>query len=159
MYRFLTLEEIVAEQLRQLRNYGGGEPGIIKPATLESAWAAPQSTFGGEYLHEDVYAMAAASLVGFVMGHAFANGNKRIGLAVALEFLYVNGVEIEMTNDEAVRLVLAVIEAKSAERTEDAAAFLRTHSKPLAADCDRSLEAAADWVHGTYARAFEVLAQ
>lgn len=155
-YRFLSVEDIVAEQLRQLTNYGGGEPGIIKPETLESAWAAPQSTFGGEYLHEDMYAMAAASLIGFVMGHVFANGNKRIGLSVALEFLYVNGVEIEMTNDEAVTLVFDIIVTKN---SGNAAAFLRAHAKPLAADSDRSLDAAVAWVHGKYAAAFEVLAQ
>lgn len=155
-YRFLSLEEIVAEQLRQLTNYGGGEPGIIKPEVLDSAWAAPQATFGGEYLHEDMYAMAAASLVGFVMGHAFANGNKRIGLAVALEFLYVNGVEIDMTNDEAVALVFDVIATKN---SGNAASFLRAHAKPLGSDADRSLEAACARVHATYAEAFAVLAQ
>ena len=155
MHTFLTLEEITDEQLRQLTNYGGGFPGVINQGTLEAACYAPQATFGGEFLHEDAYAIAAAYLVGFVKGHAFANGNKRIGLAAALEFLYVNGVVTEMSNDEAVALVLDVISGQ--RNSSNAAAFLRAHGKPH--NNDRSLEAAIAWMHRAYAPAFEVLAQ
>lgn len=157
MYKFLTVEEITAEQLRQLEKYGGGFNGIINPETVESACYAPQATFGGEYLYEDVYTMATAYLVSFVKGHAFANGNKRIGLASALEFLYVNGIVIDMSNDEAVALVLDVI--SGARRAPDAADCLKTHAQPLTDNIDRSLKAAIEWVHQAYAQAFEVLAQ
>jgi death on curing protein len=175
MYTFLSLEEIVAEQERQLAIYGGGFPGIINQGTLESAWAAPQHGFGDQYFHEDVFAMAAATLVGFVKGHAFANGNKRIGLAAALEFLYVNGYLIEASNDEAVELVLGLI--ANTTTAADAAAFFRSkrscrcHPSQAAVDCVESviavgegearaqlLAAAVVWVHGKYADAFAVLA-
>ncbi|MBX9639430.1 MAG: type II toxin-antitoxin system death-on-curing family toxin [Mycobacteriaceae bacterium] len=153
--RFLTQEEVVAEQERQLAVYGGGSPGILNGSTLGSAVAQPQASFSGQYLYEDLFAMATAYLVSLVKGHAFGNGNKRIGLASALVFLYLNGQLIELSNDEAVELVLTIISGE--RRRESASELLRTRAKPVAGVPD--LEAATAWVHETYAAAFAVLAQ
>ncbi len=60
---------------------------------LESAVAAPLSGFGGQILHGDLYEMAAAYLFDLVQNHPFLDGNKRVGAAMALVFLTMNGVE------------------------------------------------------------------
>jgi death-on-curing protein len=167
MIRFLTKTQVVAEQLNQLTTYGGGEPGIVKPGTLDSAVEQPKQTFGGEFLHSDVHEMASAYLVSLVMGHAFANGNKRIGLASALIFLFANGTIIEATTDEVVALVLEVI--SGARSREDAAEFFRSHVAVFASSThalriegvdDATLVAdGSAYVNNTFAEAFAILAQ
>ncbi len=152
--RFLTVEEVVGEQVRQLEVYGGGSPGILNRSAVDSSVAQAQASFGGEYLHEDVFEMGTAYLVSLVKNHAFANGNKRIGLSSALIFLYFNGQQIELTSDEAVALVLDIISGD--RRKEAAAELLRSRATPIAAG---DMEAATAWVDQTYGPAFAELAK
>jgi death-on-curing protein len=56
---FLTLDEILEIHRDQIERYGGDE-GIRDSGLLESAVAMPQQSFGGEYLHRDIFEMAAA---------------------------------------------------------------------------------------------------
>ena len=49
-----------------------------RAAGLESAIATPQVTFGGEFLHRTIPAMAAAYLFHLCQDHAFIDGNKRV---------------------------------------------------------------------------------
>ncbi len=62
---------------------------------LSSAVAHPQSTFNGNYLHDDLFEMAAAYTFHICQNHPFIDGNKRAGLAAALVFLDFNGISIE----------------------------------------------------------------
>lgn len=43
-----------------------------------------------------------------ISNHAFVDGNKRIGVYVMLTFLEVNGIRLEYTDDELVRIGLSV---------------------------------------------------
>jgi hypothetical protein len=56
---FLTVEEVVGFHADQNRLFGG-TGGIRLRASLESAVAMPQASFGGRYLHADLFEMAAA---------------------------------------------------------------------------------------------------
>lgn len=71
----------------------GGSPGIRDVALLESAVAAPQATFGGESLYEDLVEIAAAYLFHVCCNHPFFDGNKRAALGACLVFLRLNGIE------------------------------------------------------------------
>jgi death-on-curing protein len=51
----------------------------------------PQSSFGGEYLHKTIPAMAAAYAFHICQNHPFVDGNKRVALASSLVFLDING--------------------------------------------------------------------
>jgi death-on-curing protein len=51
---FLTLEDVLDIHPLQLARFGGGE-GVRERGLLESALAQPQATFGGEYVHADVW--------------------------------------------------------------------------------------------------------
>lgn len=166
--RFLTKSRVVAEQLNQLTTYGGGEPGVINAGTLDSAVEQPKASFGGQFLYGDAYEMASAYLVSLVKGHAFGNGNKRIGLASALMFLFSNGIIITASTDEAVDLVLDVISGKRSR--EQAAEFLRAHRSPVSDFHTLRIEGMEDdsellwgdasrWVNLTFADAFRILAQ
>lgn len=51
----------------------------------------PKATFGGEYLHADLFSMAAVYAFHIAESQAFVDGNKRTGLNAALVFLLMNG--------------------------------------------------------------------
>ncbi|MCH8186618.1 MAG: type II toxin-antitoxin system death-on-curing family toxin, partial [Chloroflexi bacterium] len=50
--------------------------------------------FGQEWLHRDLYEMAAAYAFHVSQNHPFVGGNKRTGLVCALAFLEINDVSI-----------------------------------------------------------------
>jgi death-on-curing protein len=52
----------------------------------------PQQRFGDAYLHDDLFAMAAAYAFHISQNQPFVDGNKRTALAACLDFLDMNGV-------------------------------------------------------------------
>ena len=90
---FLDVEEVLLIHEEQLPRYGGS-PGIRDRGLLESAVAMPRATAGGEFAHEDLFAMAAAYAFHIAQNQPFVDGNKRTGLLTALVFLDLNGVVI-----------------------------------------------------------------
>jgi death-on-curing protein len=56
---FLTLDEVVEIHRDQIRRYGG-RAGIRDLGLLQSALAMPVARFEGEFLHKDIFEMAAA---------------------------------------------------------------------------------------------------
>src|SRR5450759_3474152 len=95
---FLTVEEVLDLHDRQLELYGG-LPGLRDAELLEAAVAMPAMAFGGEFLHRDVFEMAAAYLFHLAKDHAFADGNKRVALHAAYVFLSLNGYRLEAEAD------------------------------------------------------------
>lgn len=123
---FLTVEDALLIHRDQVDRYGGDD-GLRDLGLLESAVAAPRAMFAGELLHEDPFQIAAAYLFHIVRNHPFVDGNKRTGAAAALVFLDLNGVEIEVGDDDLVECVLAVAQG---ERDKAAVAeFLRRHAR------------------------------
>ena len=53
---FLTLHEVVQVHKDQIERYGG-MPGIRNAGLLQSAVAMPQASFGGQFLHHDLFEM------------------------------------------------------------------------------------------------------
>jgi death-on-curing protein len=104
---FLSLEDVLGIHPQQLARFGGGE-GVRELGLLESALAQPQATFGGEYVHQDVWEMAAAYLFHVVSNHPFVDGNKRVGLLSALVFLELNGVSLTQGSEALYELTMAV---------------------------------------------------
>ena len=123
---FLTLEKVLELHQDQLNVYGGSS-GIRDMGLLQSAVAMPQASFGGEYLHEDLFAMAAAYLYHLVQNHPFVDGNKRVGLASMFSFLDMNGIEYIADEDSVYELVLKV--AQGALDKNEIAQFLRNTSQ------------------------------
>jgi death on curing protein len=104
---FLTLEDVREIHPLQLARFGGGE-GVREEGLLESALAQPQASFGGQYMHADVWEMAAAYLFHLVSNHPFVDGNKRVGLLAALVFLELNGVSLTQGSEALYALTMAV---------------------------------------------------
>ena len=91
---FLETQDVLMLHTDQMDLYGG-EHGVRDFGLLESAVAQPRATFGGAFLHTDLFEMAAAYLFHIVQNHPFVDGNKRTGLIAALVFLDRNGIEID----------------------------------------------------------------
>ena len=91
--QFLTLAEVIDIHADQIKRYGG-ESGTRDIRLLESAIAQPEASFGGEWLHVDLYEMASAYAFHLCQNHAFVDGNKRVALASALVFLELNSISI-----------------------------------------------------------------
>lgn len=90
---FLTLAEIIEVHVDQIRRYGG-QAGLRDVGLLQSALAQPQASFAGQWLHKDLYGMAAAYAYYLCQNHPFIDGNKRTALASALVFLELNGISL-----------------------------------------------------------------
>ena len=89
----LTLAEVTEIHRDQLERYGGSA-GIRDLNLLSSAVAMPSASFSGEFLHSDIFEMAAAYAFHISQNHPFIDGNKRTALASALVFLKLNGMSI-----------------------------------------------------------------
>jgi death-on-curing protein len=105
--RFLTVRSVIRIHDDQIRQYGGGS-GILHRDLLESAVAAPRSTFRGQLLHPTLAEMAGAYLFHLVSNHSFVDGNKRVGASAAITFLRLNGSNLIATEDQLVELTLKV---------------------------------------------------
>ena len=90
---FLTLAEVIEVYNNQIELYGG-KRGVREIRLLESAISQPEASFQGEWLHDDLFLMAAAYAYHISSNHPFIDGNKRTALATALVFLEINGVSI-----------------------------------------------------------------
>lgn len=91
--QFLTLAEVLYFHQYQIKRFGG-EEGLRDEGLLESAIAQPRAAFGGHWLHNTLYDMAAAYAFHICKNHPFLDGNKRTSLAAALVFLDTNGISL-----------------------------------------------------------------
>lgn len=123
---FLSVEDAIQIHADTIR-HEGGLGGVCDHGLLTSAVMMPQQRFGGQLLHEDLPAMAAAYLYHIGMNHPFHDGNKRAGVMAAFVFLNVNGIEMIASNDELERAVLAVAAGEMSK--DELTAWMREHVK------------------------------
>lgn len=120
---FITVDDVMDIHTQQLERYGGS-PGVRDPKLLESAVMTPQASFGGRYVHEDLFSMAAAYAFHIAENQPFIDGNKRTALAAALVFLEFNGFEVSDPDGE---LYQAMIKISS--KTLDKAGLAKLFSR------------------------------
>ena len=89
---FLSVDDVLLLHTDTI-NIDGGSHGVRDHGLLDAAVAMPRQQFGGEYLHEDLPAMAAAYMFHIAQNHPFIDGNKRAAVLSSLAFLTVNEVE------------------------------------------------------------------
>jgi death-on-curing protein len=100
--------------------------GVRDAAALEGALGRARNLQA--YGKADLAALAAAYAHGVVKNHPFNDGNKRTAFLCAYVFLGLNGIEITMTEEQAVEVILALADGSMSQ--EDFASFLRGHSEP-----------------------------
>lgn len=123
---FLSLDEVI-EIHRDTSERYGGSAGVRDMGLLQSAVAMPQASLGGEYLHTDLFEMAAAYLFHLVQNHPFLDGNKRTGAMAAFTFLTLNGWTLTAPDMDFERIVLDVVRGELGKSA--VAVILRKHSR------------------------------
>ena len=116
--KILLLHQIMAEST-------GGDVGVRDEALLESAIENIYATFDGVELYPSKEEKAARLGYSLISNHAFVDGNKRIGIYIMLSFLELNGIKIEATNDEVLKLGLSV--ADGSAHYEDILNWINEH--------------------------------
>ncbi len=122
---YLTLAELLHVAERTL----GSEASVRDHGLLQSALARPQASAFGEDAYPSLEEKAAALLHSLARNHALVDGNKRLALAATIVFLGINAVRLNLTNDEAYELVMAVAAGQLNEITE-LAEQIRDGSRP-----------------------------
>ena len=84
----------------------GGSVGVRDEGLLDSAIENAFATFGGDELYPSKEEKAASLAYSLISDHAFVDGNKRIGVYVMLSFLELNGIRIEASDDDVIKLGL-----------------------------------------------------
>jgi death-on-curing protein len=125
---FLDLEDVLLIHEGQLAKYGGAT-GIRDQGLLESALAQPRATFGGEFVHADLVAMAGAYAFHIAQNQPFVDGNKRTGVLTAVIFLELNGYIVVEPPSRFYEAMIAVAERRLDK--DGLAAMLRELSRPL----------------------------
>ena len=106
-------ERQVLRMHEQLLEETGGMSGVRDEGLLQSALEAPFQSFGGEDIYPSVQQKAARLGYGLIKNHPFVDGNKRIGTHVMLVFLWLNGIELDYTQQELEDVILNVAASKS----------------------------------------------
>lgn len=128
---FLTLTDVLRIHEDQINHYGGSS-GIREQNLLLSALAQASSTFSGEYLHTDIYQMAAAYVFHISGNHPFIDGNKRTTIVSTIVFLELNDIEVTAEELELENVVFSISQGKMDKPT--IAAWLESNCQPLIDD-------------------------
>jgi death-on-curing protein len=128
MIKFLTLSEVLLILEDQIRNYGGAY-GVRDLNLLSSALYMPESSFGGQFLHKTIPAIAAAYAFHICQNHPFIDGNKRVALAASLVFLDINGYDFDCEEGNLYNKIIDV--AKGEIKKEDLIIFYEKYSRRI----------------------------
>lgn len=113
---FLGLDEVIEIHHDQIIRYGG-HPGVRDIGILKSAIAMPSATFDGNFLHTNIYEMAAAYLFHIVRNHPFIDGNKRTAAVASVVFLMLNGIDFHAEENDFEKVVIFAAEGKTDKAT------------------------------------------
>lgn len=124
--RFLSVEDVIEIHADQIERYGGSL-GVRDVELLRSAIGMPEAGFGEQYLHTNLFEMAAAYLYHIVQNHPFIDGNKRTGTMAAFVFLKLNGLTLDA--DESIFEPLVLKAAQGQIDKPAIAEFFRKQSR------------------------------
>jgi len=106
--------ETVIDIHGELIAHFGGRPGLRDRGALEAAIDRPRNKYA--YGEGRLAWLAAAYAYGLTRGHAFVDGNKRIGFATMLVFLGLNGRTLRAPEPEATALMFALAAGEVGEQ-------------------------------------------
>ena len=118
--KVLLLHKLLAEAT-------GGSVGVRDEGLLDSALEGAFAGFGDREFYPSKEEKGARLGYTLISGHAFVDGNKRIGVYVMLSFLEMNGVKVRCTDGELVHVGLSV--ADGSMGYEDLLKWVRDHEE------------------------------
>lgn len=92
----------------------GGRSGLAGSKSLESVLYRIDNAITYEGL-SDIYEIAAFYAIVIAQGHAFEDGNKRTGLVAMIDFLDINGINLDAP-DEIEDIMVDIVEKKIINR-------------------------------------------
>lgn len=101
----LTVDEIILLHDKLLKTTGGFS-GLRDKGLLESAVFSIDASFEDIEKYPTIEEKAARLAYALVGNHAFVDGNKRVGMLAMLTTLVLNGVTLQYTQAELIRLGL-----------------------------------------------------
>jgi death-on-curing protein len=96
---------------------------------VQAALERPKTTVYGADAYPDEFTKAAALLHSLVSSHPLVDGNKRVGITAAGIFLELNGIILNLVEDEAFDFVMSVADG-SIHDIDTIANGLRRFSEP-----------------------------
>lgn len=118
--KVLLLHQMLAQET-------GGGVGVRDEALLESAIEAAYSGFGETEFYPTKEEKGACLGYTLISNHAFVDGNKRIGMYVMIAFLEVNGIYLECTNEDVVKVGLSI--ADGSMHYEELLQWIKDHKR------------------------------
>jgi death-on-curing protein len=124
--RWLTRVVLDAIHTDQIREHGG-LLGLRDEAGLESALARARHKRLYEGL-SDLPSLATAYGFGLARNHPYSDGNNRVAFVAMLTFLAINGLDVDATDEDALRTMLALAARRMTE--SELAKWLRSRAVP-----------------------------
>jgi death-on-curing protein len=93
---YLELDDLLAIACEVLGLEVGALVHVTDLGLADSAVSRPHASFGGEEFYVAVEAKAATLLFGIARNHAFIDGNKRVAVLATLQFLNLNGYDLDL---------------------------------------------------------------
>ena len=110
----ISLDQLLLFQKKIIESTGGSS-GVRDISLLESALGKAHITFDGKELYEGIPRKVSVITFSLIKNHSFVDGNKRIGVAVMLLLLRLNGYQIKYSQEELIDLGLGTAEGKYKE--------------------------------------------
>jgi len=125
---FLTTEYVIRLN-RQFMEESKEHFSVLFLGMLEGCVEKIQRILFGVELYPDIYDKAAALMHCIITRSPFENGNKRTGTAAALTFLEMNGIIIDIEEEESIEFTKGI--ANSQFDIAEIASWLKSHIRPL----------------------------
>lgn len=90
----------------------GGSDGVRDIVLLDSAIESAYATFDGNDLYPSKEEKAAKIGYSLISNHAFVDGNKRIGMYVMLTFLEVNGINLNLSDQDIIDMGMGLAKSE-----------------------------------------------
>ena len=120
----LSVEEVQRLHAKLISKTGGSD-GLRDIGLLESAVYSANAGFDGYEIYSEIEQKAARLMYALVSNHAFVDGNKRIGTLIMLVTLQLNGIKLNFSQNELIRLALNV--AKGSASYDEILDFITSH--------------------------------
>lgn len=104
--QYITYPEAVFLHIEVMRFFGETHFGVAFPELIKSSLARPQQA--ATYENADLIRQAATLCFGLIKNHPWVGGNKRTATHITEAFLLLNDWEVTTSDQEIIKLVLAI---------------------------------------------------
>ena len=122
----LNKRQILSLHSQQISLFGGSD-GVRDDNLLDLSINSAYQTFDGKYLYDNPIKQSVHLGFSLIMNHPFLDGNKRIGAHAMLTSLFLNGFEIDYSQDELIDVVMGIASSNLTEN--DLLEWVENHIK------------------------------